>query len=102
MVRTDGRTYGLVTTKSSRMGRLPYFLRVCGYSSVRARVEVRYEDKRITQFAIRSVFAHFIVVFSDKSVGRASNVKCMISICVLSDGVFTVGFISKQYIVRLL
>ena len=101
MVRTDGRTYGLAT-KSSRMGRLPYFLRVCGYPSVRARVEVRYEDKRITQFAIRSVFAHFIVVFSDKSVGRASNVKCMISICVLSDDVFTVGFISKQYIVRLL
>ena len=40
-------------------------------------------------------------MLSDKSVGCASNVKCMISICVLSDGVF-VGYISKQYVVRLL
>ena len=86
MVRTDGRTYGHVITKSSRIGRLPHFLRVLGYASVRAHVEVRYEG----------VLLH-IVVFSDKSVGCASNVKCMVSICVLSDGVF-VGFILKQYI----
>lgn len=48
----------------------------------------------------KGYFLH-IVLLSDKSVGCARNVKYMISICVLGDDVF-VGFISKQYIVRLL
>ena len=46
MVRTDGRAYGHVITKFSRMGRLPHFLRYGAPSTraLRARVEVRYKD----------------------------------------------------------
>ena len=44
MVRTDGRAYGHVITKFSRMGRLPHFLSYGAPSTcaLRARVELRY------------------------------------------------------------
>ena len=45
-VRTDGRTYGHVITKSSRMGRLPHFLtHGTPLRALRAR-ELRYYQKR--------------------------------------------------------
>ena len=45
MVRTDGRAYGHVITKFSRMGRLPHFLSYGAPSTrgLRARVELRYQ-----------------------------------------------------------
>ena len=45
MVRTDGRAYGHVITKFSRMGRLPHFLSYGAPSTraLRARVELRYK-----------------------------------------------------------
>ena len=48
VVRTDGRAYGQVITKFSRMGRLPHFLSYGAPSTraLRARVELRYELKR--------------------------------------------------------
>ena len=44
VVRTDGRAYGHVITKFSRMGRLPHFLSYGAPSTraLRARVELRY------------------------------------------------------------
>ena len=44
-VRTDGRAYGHVITKFSRMGRLPAFLtyRAPPTHALRARVELRYK-----------------------------------------------------------
>ena len=47
VVRTDGRAYGHVITKFSRMGRLPHFLSYGAPSTraLRARVELRYELK---------------------------------------------------------
>ena len=49
VVRTDGRAYGHVITKFSRMGRLPHFLSYGAPSTraLRARVELRY--KRFVQ-----------------------------------------------------
>ena len=49
MVRTDGRAYGHVITKFSRMGRLPHFLSYGAPSTraLRARVELRYNSSYV-------------------------------------------------------
>ena len=52
MVRTDGRAYGHMITKFSRMGRLPHFLSYGAPSTraLRARVELRYYLKLEIRF----------------------------------------------------
>ena len=71
VVRTDGRAYGYVITKFSRMGRLPHFLSHGAPSTraPRARVELRYYQllhpfaKKITDTPERD---YYFVTLSEK------------------------------------
>ena len=74
VVRTDGRAYGHMITKFSRMGRLPHFLSygAPSTSARRARVELRYktlEQKR----SMTSEFMCTVTVRLIKTKTKFSN-----------------------------
>ena len=64
LLRTDGRKYGHVITKISRMNRLPHFLRYMGLHKG-ARLELRYEKRNVYRLLGRLIwlYSHLEVLY---------------------------------------